>query len=254
MHDVTSGFKLTRVEGFLDKIDLDDLISPSYAYKIQLLYEIIKNGEARVVEVPIKFHHRERGSSKIESEDLRESLKVVLVLFARSRFFRFAVVGGIGFLINSFSLEFFRMIGIFSGVASSFSAFGDTKLFLLSAPTAWSAAAAAEVAIISNFSLHNFWTFEKERITDPKRIVWKFSHFNITSIGAILIQFAVIGSAASFFGDTLLVRQMALVAAVAFFVIPYNYTMYNVFIWRRWRVPFISGLIDKFSSSVHQTP
>lgn len=249
VHDVTSGFKLTRVEGFLGKLDLDNLISLSYAYKIQLLYEIIKDGGAKVVEVPIKFHHRERGSSKIESEDLRESLKVVLVLFSRSRFFRFAVVGGIGFLVNSLSLEFFRMSNIFGGLASTFFYLRETKFFLLSAATAWSAAAAAEVAIISNFTFHNLWTFAQERITDPKRMIWKFSHFNITSVGGIIIQFAVIGTAVTIFGDTLKIRQVALFLGVLFLVVPYNYTMYNVVVWKRWRVSWLPFLYRKNLSS-----
>jgi len=52
-HDVTSGFKLTRVKGFLDKVDLDNLISKSYAYKIHILFEVVKNRGAKVKEVPM---------------------------------------------------------------------------------------------------------------------------------------------------------------------------------------------------------
>lgn len=237
VHDVTSGFKLTRVKGFLDHVDLDNLLSKSYAYKIHILYEIIKERSARVKEVPIKFHFREKGSSKIENEDIKESLRVVFRLFFRSRFFKFAVVGLIGFSINAAGLEFFRRFHFSEVIASNFSHLEGTLLNVFSEPSAWAAAAAGEVAIVSNFTLNNFWTFSSNKITYVPRIIWKFLQFNLTSGGAILIQFAVVGTAVGLFGDRTLVRQVGLITAVAFFIVPYNYAMYNIFIWKRWKIP-----------------
>lgn len=219
IHDVTSGFKLTRVKGFLDKVDLDSLLSASYAYKIHLLYEIVKNRGAKAKEVPIKFHFRERGSSKIESEDVRESFKVVILLVLRSRFFKFAVVGFIGYLVNALGLEVFFRLGFSPGIA---------------------AAIGAEFAIISNFTLNNLWTFREVKITRPLQILWKFFHFNLTSAGAIVIQGVVVGVGTAIFGAEW--RQLILPIAVVFFVIPYNYTMYNVFIWKTWKVPGLAWL------------
>lgn len=218
-HDVTSGFKLTRVKGFLDKIDLDNLLSTSYAYKIHLLYGVIKNRGAKVKEVPIKFHYRERGSSKIESEDVRESFKVVVLLFFKSRFFKFGVVGFIGYLVNALGLEIFFRSGFSPGVA---------------------AAIGAEFAIISNFTLNNLWTFREAKITEPLQLLWKFFHFNLTSAGAIIIQGVVVGVGTSIFGAQW--RQIILPIAVVFFVIPYNYTMYNIFIWKTWKIPGLAWL------------
>lgn len=82
IHDVTTGFKASRVKGFLDQIDLDNLLSRSYAYKIHLLYEMIKMG-AKTREVPIHFALRKKGWSKMDWEDFIESLKVVLALRLR---------------------------------------------------------------------------------------------------------------------------------------------------------------------------
>ena len=63
IHDMTSGYKLTKTE-YLKKVDLENLYSKYYAYKIQILYEIVKLG-AKVKEVPIIFYERKEGSSKI---------------------------------------------------------------------------------------------------------------------------------------------------------------------------------------------
>lgn len=246
VHDVTSGFKLTRVKGFLDKIDLDHLLSKSYAYKIHIMYEMVKELRARVKEVPIKFHYREKGSSKIEHEDVFESLKVVILLFFKSRFFKFGVVGFIGFLINAVGLEIFSNTKLAATLAGSFSSLdGRSLLGVAAKPSAWAAALATELAIISNYTFNNFWTFAKRKITNPFRFLWKFLHFNLTSFGAILIQFFVVGSAVLIFGETTIVRQLALVFAVIFLIVPYNYTMYNIFIWKTWKVPGLRWLQNR---------
>lgn len=241
VHDVTSGFKLTKVKGFLDKVDLENLLSNSYAYKIHILYEVVKEKHARVSEVPIIFRHRERGSSKIEKDDLIDSFRVTMILFFRSRFFKFGIVGFIGFTVNAVSLEIIRRVNIFAPISEYFSYLADTKFTLLSQPTAWSAAAAGEMAIISNFSLNNTWTFAKEQIRNPFIIAKRFLEFNATSLGAIVIQFVVIGTAVILFEDVTKVRQLGLLVALSL-IIPYNYTMYNVFIWRRWRIPWLPFL------------
>jgi dolichol-phosphate mannosyltransferase len=44
LHDVTTGFRLTKVKGVLDKIDLDNLMElERFAYKVDLLFQSIKN-------------------------------------------------------------------------------------------------------------------------------------------------------------------------------------------------------------------
>lgn len=80
--DNTSGLKLTRVQGFIDKLPLDEhkIFSRRHAYKIHLLYIMISQG-ARVKEIPIKFLSREKGDSKSTYEDVIESLKVVFKIY-----------------------------------------------------------------------------------------------------------------------------------------------------------------------------
>lgn len=76
VHDFTTGYRLARVKGFLDQIDFDKVFSRSYAYKMRLLYEMKQKG-AKILEIPIKFISREKGWSKMDSEDFFESLKVI---------------------------------------------------------------------------------------------------------------------------------------------------------------------------------
>lgn len=81
-NDNTSGLKLSRVKDFAEKLPLDEnkILSKRYAYKIQLLYEMVKMG-AKVKEIPIKFLEREGGSSKSSMKDIFDSLKVVFALY-----------------------------------------------------------------------------------------------------------------------------------------------------------------------------
>lgn len=244
--DVTSGFKLTRVKNYLERINLDNLLSKSYAYKIHIMHSMIKEQGAKVKEIPIRFHFREKGSSKIEHEDVLESLKVVILLFFKSRFFKFGIVGFLGFLINAIGLEMLSNARITEEIAGNFSSWSNRPVLnIASHPTSWAAALAGELAIMSNYTLNNFWTFSKRRITNPLRFFWKFLHFNFTSLGAVLIQFFVVGFAVLLFSDTTLVRQAALIFAVIFLIVPYNYTMYNIFIWKTWKIPGLRWLQNR---------
>ncbi len=231
VHDLTTGFRLTKTK-VLSKVALDSLFGKaSYAYKIHLLFELLKLG-AKVKEVPIAFLPRKAEQSKFKLKETFDTFFIVLRL--RTRFLKFAIVGGIGFVINAVGLEVFRMLPWTQALAGFFVQARDTSFAVIAEPSFWAAAAAAELAIFSNFNLDNLWTFEDIQIKGPLRYIKKFVQFNLTSFGAIVIQSLVVGTGVIFFGDTRLVRQTFLVIAVAFLIIPYNYTMYNLFIWRRW--------------------
>jgi putative flippase GtrA len=149
-------------------------------------------------------------------------------------------------LINAVGLEVFSGLPVTDNIANYFSHLSNqTVSGVLSVRATWAAVFATEIAIVWNFMMNNMWTFSQERITRPIKLIYKFLQFNLTSVGAIIIQAIIIGAAAKFFGDTRLVRQVALIIAVGFFVVPYNYTMYNVFIWKRWRVPGLGFIQDK---------
>jgi dolichol-phosphate mannosyltransferase len=61
--DLTGGFKCFRRET-LEAIDLGSVRSEGYAFQIELTYRAVRRG-LRVVEVPITFHERREGASKM---------------------------------------------------------------------------------------------------------------------------------------------------------------------------------------------
>ncbi len=77
LHDFTTGYRLSRVKGFLDSINLNTVFSKkSFTYKTWLLYEIKKRG-GKVVEIPIKFSLRETGDSKMTTNNIFDSLILI---------------------------------------------------------------------------------------------------------------------------------------------------------------------------------
>ncbi len=223
--DVSTGLKLTRIKGVLDKVDFNR-ISEGFYYKTQMLYQIVNLEGVKVIEIPLQFRLREAGETKMPFSTVIGTFIAIIIIRLTDpktlKFLKFATVGFIGYLINALGLEGFYRLGLMPGIA---------------------AALGAELAIISNFTLNNVWTFGKEKITGFKKIIWKFFQFNLTSLGAVLIQGVVVGLLAKFFGDQY--RQLYLIIAIAFFVIPYNYSMYNIFIWKSWKIPFLKKLQEK---------
>lgn len=222
IHDLTTGFRLTRVHGVLEKIDLDHLMEPSkFAHKVDLLYQAIKNSK-KVVEVPLEFAPRKRDVSKFNPGETFATFKVAIILGIKDkqRFVKFGTVGFIGYLVNAVGLKLLTVINA-PGVL------------------AWSVP--VELSIISNFTLNNIWTFKKEKITGIKNIGKKFIAFNTTSLGALVIQTVAGNIGDGVFGVGY--RQFLLPFIIVFLVLPYNYFMYNAVIWKTWsfgriRVPW----------------
>jgi len=79
IRDITGGFKLARVKGFMDAFNFDALLSKSFAYKVHLLHYMVRRG-ARVKEVPISFEKRMAGETKMSWKETQETLKVIVRL------------------------------------------------------------------------------------------------------------------------------------------------------------------------------
>ena len=239
LHDMTTGFRLTRVKGVLDQIKLESLRElKRFAHKIDLFYRTVKLAK-KVVEVPIHFAERKQDTSKFSFKEMVASYKLVVLirLEESKRFIRFAVVGFAGYLVNAVSLEIFSGTALVVSLASVFEQTKGTLAAFTAEPSAWAAAFAAELAIINNFTFNNIWTFKEVKITKFSLLLRKFIEFNLTSFGAIVIQFVVIGSMVSLLGDTRLIRQIAILVAMPL-VLAFNYTMYNLVIWKTWKSPF----------------
>jgi dolichol-phosphate mannosyltransferase len=80
VHDLTGGFKCFRRE-VLEAIDLDTIQARGYAFQVEMTYRTIQHG-FRVVEVPIVFHDRRAGSSKMSHSIVAEAVwRVPLLRF-----------------------------------------------------------------------------------------------------------------------------------------------------------------------------
>lgn len=223
--DPTTGLKVTRVKGFVDKMDLDwkgsRLLTRSFGYKLQLLFETLKMG-AKFKEVPLQFHVRNAGESKIESKTAKDIFRVAFLLRWQDdftqKFLKFGTVGGVGFIINTVGAKIFKSALITD----------SSNLSLLNGV---SNALAAEISIISNFIFNNLWTFSKEKITDKKIFITKFLTFNLSSvISGIVIPSIVIAILTALFGDKLFLYQ---IIAIFGLTIPLNWLIYNRVIWKK---------------------
>ena len=96
----------------------------------------------------------------------------------------------------------------------------------------------AQIAIMFNFLLNNFWSFRHKKLEGS--YFKKYLLFNIVSIGNVFIQAFGMEIAFRLFGSgTINILSVSIPAwivykvfIIALFVIPYSYFMYNRFIWK----------------------
>jgi dolichol-phosphate mannosyltransferase len=211
VHDWTGGYRVFRKKYFeLARADLANY--SGYVFQIAFLYNAIRAG-ARIGEVPIKFTDRKFGRSKIAP--LEYIINIYSYVFSHRfaeifahQFTRFAVVGAIGFTINTLILELFVLMHFHPAVGS---------------------ALGAELAIISNFIFNNAWTFGDRKVTG-KRIFPKFIQFNVTALGGLFIQTGSVLAGTWLTGHGSYFSWY--IVGVAFGLI-WNYTMYSKVIWKK---------------------
>ncbi len=207
--DHSGNFKAIRVAN-LRKVALNDIKVTGFGFQNYILYELSKTG-AKFTEVPTIFRERKAGKSKLIFRDAIEWMKscVIIRLERSQRFIKFAVVGFIGYLVNASTLAAFSSLSFPEWLAWGLS---------------------TELAIISNFTWNNLWTFSAEKFTKASQVAGKFLQFNLTSAGALLIQTIAGTLGVMAFGPQY--RQLLLPVIIAFLVLPYNYFMYTVVIWK----------------------
>jgi dolichol-phosphate mannosyltransferase len=86
VRDVTAGFRAYRATA-LEKIDLDAVKADGYGFQIEMAYAVKRTG-GRIVEVPISFRDRVRGTSKMSSRIVVEALGLVTWWGIRDRLLR----------------------------------------------------------------------------------------------------------------------------------------------------------------------
>ena len=234
--DPTTGLKATRVNNFFSELNLEKMYSKNFGYKLELLYKMTVLG-AKIKEIPLKFKLRNKGESKIESETPKEMLKTILRIRLKDKrtrkFIKFGIIGFLGYIINSLFFEIFTNTAILDNISNLFYKYNYIAfLKILNNKSAWAASFATELAIINNYILNNIWSFKSHSIKNIN-VFYKFFQFNLTSFGAIVIQFFSMGLFTIILGNTFLIRQIILFLTIIILVIPYNWTIYNKIIWNK---------------------
>lgn len=208
--DFTNSFRATRVKGVMDQIDLDSLLSDGFAYKFDSLHRTHKVG-AKMTEVPIQFGLRDRGNSKMEQNNMLESLKVVLTIRIQESisFVKFAIVGVVGFITDTAIFNILRVTVL---------------------PSNYSSAASGFIAMILTFLLNNTWSFSHNKIVSFKGKMKMFVPYAISSYIPIVFRSWLVGYAVVRVGDTALVANTAFLIGVAIGLV-WNYAIYSKIIW-----------------------
>jgi dolichol-phosphate mannosyltransferase len=137
-------------------------------YKI--LLEIIARDpprNAKIIDVPYVFKERRRGKSKL---GLNTMLDYILHLIDLSKLTKFAIVGGIGTFVN---------LGVMALV------------MFVSKSYDLGSACGIETSIITNFILHDFWTFNAKL---RGNVLARLGGFHVSSIGSALTTYIVMKS------------------------------------------------------------
>lgn len=210
VHDWTGGYRVFK-KTYFEMAKSKVARYSGYVYQIAFLHNAILDG-AKIGEVPIHFTDRRFGRSKIAP---LQYIKNVFLYVGRARYYqlrhgsfaKFAVVGTVGFTINTLILELLVRAGFHPALGS---------------------AIGAECAIISNFFFNNSWTFRGKKI-HGLRLVPKFFQFNLTSLGALLIQAGTVAMGTYFFGAASYRWFYLMGVGIGLF---WNYTMYSKVIWK----------------------
>jgi len=206
--DWTNGFRC--IKSWVVKSALDHIKNYSgYVFQIAFLDEALKK-EAIIKETPVNFIDRKYGVSKISSPEY--IMNIFSYIFLNSSFVKFVIVGLIGAMID----------------------FGCSYIFIEKMRlVVWQATLmSAEIAIISNFLLNNFWSFKHKKIKSGLfNYLFAFIKFNLVSSGSLLIQSGGMQLMVNLFGRQLWYVYKVII--IAFIIIPYSYILYNKVIWRK---------------------
>ena len=208
--DWTDGFR--AIKSWVVKASLNHIKNYSdYVFQIAFL-DYAYNQKAVIREVPINFIDRTEGKSKINS--MQYIFQMLLYVFTHSSFIKFVITGFIGFGIDfGFSYFFINALHVAKTTATVCS---------------------AEIAIVCNFFVNNFWSFKHKKIEGGAlSYVKNFLLFNFVSSGSILIQWGGMLLALRIFGDYGSIWILYKILIIAFVIIPYSYILYNKVIWKK---------------------
>lgn len=202
-------------------IHKDWLFVPSF------IYEALGTN-FKIVEQPIVYYDRFGGRSKMKTLSYTVDLLHYAIRYRIKKsasVFKFAVVGGSSFLINTIIL----IAGVHLGMLPS-----------IAGPLG------AEVAIIFGFAVNNFWTFSENKLTSWTQVPFKFIQYNVIALGSVVIQFVFLRIGEILFGLTRFkgpIIDWPIISLYSWYMFFYmwgvgfgmvwNYIMYSKVVWRK---------------------
>ena len=206
--DWTNGFRC--IKAWVVKSALDHIRNySSYVFQIAFLDDALKKN-AIIKETPVNFIDRKYGVSKISSAEY--IVDIFSYIFLNSSFVKFVIVGLVGAVID----------------------FGSSYIFIEKLHlVVWRATLmSAEIAIVSNFLLNNFWSFKHKKIKSGFfGYIFAFIKFNLVSSGSLLIQSGGLQLMVNILGKKYWYLYKVII--LAFVIIPYSYILYNKVIWKK---------------------
>lgn len=220
VHDHNGNFKAIRVKGVLDKIPMYKLRVKGFGFQCFIIYQLSKVTD-KFFEIPVIFKFRTAGETKVSfnKKYLKTYLRDVFeymwlcvnIRVEKSmRFFKVAVVGGVGAIIQFIIFNILRL-QMSPEVAT---------------------ALAVEAAIVSNFIFNNLWSFKDKKIEfKGLNIFSKFIQFNFFSLGSLIIQTVVMTVGIAMFGRSFIVENSLVMLGILLGLF-WNYFAYSRFIWK----------------------
>jgi dolichol-phosphate mannosyltransferase len=222
--DLTGGYKAIR-GSTLREIGFDHISATGYVFQLSLLYTFLENG-AHVTEVPIAFADRTLGKSKMRTFDILEFIYRAYKLNPQSnirRMLTFGMVGCIGVIVNVVILS---------------------MLIANHVPAVAAAALAVEVSIITNFSLHNTFTFKNinlistaQALSRPSHLYriligfYRFMKFNVAALTGAAVTIIVFTICFKFLGINYIIADIVAIGCATIL----NYKSSTGFVWRQVR-------------------
>jgi dolichol-phosphate mannosyltransferase len=213
VNDFTTGFKASRVKGFVDILPLDKILSAGFAYKIDLLFKMHKLN-AKILEIPIAFGMRDKGASKMENNNMMDTLKVEILLrvYEHKSFVKFVVVGFAGLFVDATLFNIFRVIPSISPAIGAF--------------------ISGTLAMLTTFTLNNYWSFGDRKLEDSKDKLKGIVLYFASSYVPILLRARLVHWFIELFGNTFIVTNGAFFIGILFGLV-WNFTVYSRIIWKK---------------------
>lgn len=226
LHEFTNLYRMFKKEVWQDlkpKIKMRQgwLFVPAF------IFEALQT-DFKIMEQPIIYFDRFGGRSKMNTLRYTRNLMIYALKFRLHKsasVFKFGVVGGLGFLINTIILIAGVNLGLLPSTAGPIG---------------------AEVAIIVGFFLNNYWTFVEDRLTSLGQFLPKFLQYNVIAFGSVVIQFLFLRTGEFFFGLTRFkgpIINFPIIRLYSWYMFFYmagvgvgmvwNYIMYRKVVWKK---------------------